>query len=95
MVPVPGGSRGVQVPDDQQSAGGRHPCGNAVVEGQLRHRRMRVVRRHQIEPHGRIPDGQIRFNPPHAVGHLTVGRALGGAGEGFGGDVGCGDTPAV
>ena len=82
LIPVPGvsvlrGVRRVQVSDDQQGAAGCHPVGDALVEGQLRHRGVRVVGGDQVEPRARFPGTQVRLDPPHALGsvHHPLSRA--------------------
>src|SRR5665213_3214368 len=56
---------------------------------------MRVVRRDQIELSARLPDAEVRLDPFQPFGSGTFPwRSLASAGEGLGGDVGCGDLPA-
>ena len=90
------GLGGVQVPDDQQGAAGRHPSGDALVERQLRHGRVRVVRHHQVEPRARLPDAQVGLDPLAPARTTPLLAAFSAArARALGGDVGCGDLPAL
>src|SRR5690606_27573142 len=67
-MPVALAAGGVQMPDDQQRPARSHPPGDAVVEVQLRHRRVRIVGRDQLEPPFRLPHAEVRLDPPHTLG---------------------------
>ena len=94
-VSVSLGARGVQVPDDEQGAAGRDPSGDAVVERQLRHRRVGVVGGDQVELSSRLPGREVGLDPVDPIGNLAPRRASGRAVERLPGDVGRGDPPAV
>ena len=84
---------GVQVAHDEQRPAGSDPRREPVVELELRHRRVGVVRRHQVVGPGGFPRAQVGPHPLDPVVHALRGRPVDRSRQGLGGDVDRRDLP--